>query len=98
MLLSQYAAKNKTDRPPRAVYLREDQLLPGLDRWPADKFSHRSLPQTVWELQDAQDAGGAAETAVPQAAVTAISRHPGPGCATVSGLWDDGYGCTVYLK
>jgi hypothetical protein len=30
--LSQYAAKNKVDHP-RAVYLREDQLVPAVDRW-----------------------------------------------------------------
>ena len=30
--------------------------------------------------------------------VAARSSFPGPGYATVSGLWDDGYGCTVYLK
>ena len=57
MFLSQYAAKNKIDHP-RVVYLREDQLLPNLDRWLAGKFSPRALPQTVRELQDAQDAGG----------------------------------------
>ena len=54
VFLSQYAAKNKTDHP-KAVYLREDQLLPSLDRWLAGKFSPRALPQTVRELQDAQE-------------------------------------------
>lgn len=56
VFLSQYAAKNKIEHP-RAVYLREDQLLPSLDRWLTGKFSPRALPQTVRELQDAQDAG-----------------------------------------
>lgn len=54
VFLSQYAAKNKIDHP-RAVYLREDDLLPGLDRWLAGKFNLGSLPQTIVEL--AQDAG-----------------------------------------
>lgn len=45
VFLSQYAAKNKTDHP-KAVYLREDQLLPSLDRWLAGQFSPHALPQT----------------------------------------------------
>ena len=63
VFLTQYAAKNKIDHP-RAVYLREDQLLPTLDRWLAGKFGPGALPQTVRELQQTQDgeAGNAPDT------------------------------------
>src|SRR6266536_3147238 len=55
------AAKNKIDHP-RAVYLREDQILPSLDHWLARKFDPHALPQTLRELAEAQDtsAGDAA--------------------------------------
>jgi hypothetical protein len=54
VFLSQYAAKNKISHP-RSVYLREDQLLPRLDGWLAQKFSPGALPLTVRELEAAQD-------------------------------------------
>ena len=54
MFLSQYAANDKIDHP-RAVYIREDQLLPALDRWLGDKLSARSLPQLISELEQAND-------------------------------------------
>ena len=41
----------------RAVYLREDQVLPSLDRWLARKFDRHSLPHTLRELAEAQDVG-----------------------------------------
>jgi site-specific DNA recombinase len=56
MFLSQYAAANKIDHP-RAVYLREDQLLPSIDGWLARIFHPEALPRTVRELQEAQGAG-----------------------------------------
>ena len=39
---------------PRAVYLREDHLLPQLDAWLVGLFSPDALPQTVRDLQAAQ--------------------------------------------
>jgi len=56
VFLREYAAANKVDHP-RAVYLREDQILPRLDRWLAGKFSPALLPGTIAELDQAQDAG-----------------------------------------
>jgi site-specific DNA recombinase len=55
VFLSQYAAKNKIDHP-RAVYLREDQLLPSLDHWLGRLFRSDALPRTARELEEAQDA------------------------------------------
>jgi site-specific DNA recombinase len=54
VFLTQYAAKNKIDHP-RAVYLREDQLLPDLDRWITQKFGPHALEQTLRELADAHE-------------------------------------------
>lgn len=56
VFLAQYAVKNRVDHP-RAVYLREDRLLPSLDRWLALKSDAHALPQTLQELAEAQDAG-----------------------------------------
>ena len=53
VFLREYAAKNKIDHP-RAVYLREDQLVPHLDRWLASKFSPALLQGTITELAEAQ--------------------------------------------
>jgi site-specific DNA recombinase len=52
VFLREYAAKNKIDHP-RAVYLREDQLIPHLDRWLATKFSPAQLQRTIIELANA---------------------------------------------
>ena len=54
MFLSQYAAKNKIDHP-RSVYLREDQLVPSLDRWIGQLFHPGALPGTVRDLEQAQE-------------------------------------------
>jgi site-specific DNA recombinase len=54
VFLSQYAAKNKIDHP-RAVYLREDQVLPGLDHWLAGIFHPSELARTVRQLDAAQE-------------------------------------------
>jgi hypothetical protein len=54
VFLNQYAAKNKIDHP-RAVYLREDQLLPSLDHWLGRIFHPDALPRTVQDLEQAQD-------------------------------------------
>jgi site-specific DNA recombinase len=55
VFLNQYAAKNKIDHP-RAVYLREDQLLPSLDHWLGRIFHPDALPHTARELEEGQDA------------------------------------------
>jgi site-specific DNA recombinase len=55
VFLSQYAAKNKVDHP-RAVYLREDQILPSLDHWPGRVFHPDALAHTVRKLEEAQQA------------------------------------------
>jgi site-specific DNA recombinase len=52
MFLSQYAARTKLAHP-RAVYLREDHVVPGLDQWLGGKFSPATLRQTIRELTDA---------------------------------------------
>jgi hypothetical protein len=54
VFLNQYAAKNKIDHP-RAVYLREDQLLPSLDHWLGRIFHPDALPRTMQDLEQAQD-------------------------------------------
>jgi len=54
MFLTQYAAKNKIDHP-RTVYLREDQILPAVDRWLAGRLDARTLPQILRELEQAND-------------------------------------------
>ena len=55
VFLSQYAAKNKVSHP-TSVYLREEQLLPQLDKWLSRKFDPVALPSTVRELEAAQPA------------------------------------------
>ncbi len=62
VFLREYAAKNKIDHP-RAVYLREDQLIPHLDRWLASKFGPAHLPGTIAELDQARDTGQHDQTA-----------------------------------
>jgi site-specific DNA recombinase len=56
MFLSRYAAKNKVDHP-RAVYLREDQLMPSLDHSLAQVLHPDALPHTVRQMEEAQDVG-----------------------------------------
>jgi hypothetical protein len=51
--LSEYAAANKISHP-RAVYLREDQLLLHLDGWLSRKFDPLAFASTVRELEAAQ--------------------------------------------
>ena len=46
MFLSQYAAKDKVSHP-RAVYVREDRIVPGLDDWLAGLFRPGELARTV---------------------------------------------------
>jgi site-specific DNA recombinase len=58
MFLAQYAVANKVSHP-RAVYLREDQILPRLDHWLAQVFSPGALPDTVRQIEQAQDSGQA---------------------------------------
>ena len=55
MFLSQYAAKNKLSHP-RAVYLREGLIVPGLDNWLGRLFRPGQLAHTVRLLKQAQDA------------------------------------------
>jgi len=55
VFLSQYAAKDKVSHP-RAVYLREDRIVPGLDDWLAGLFRPGELARTVRLLEQAQDA------------------------------------------
>lgn len=56
MFLSQYAAANKIDHP-RAVYLREDQVVPGLDDWLVTSLRPDALERTVLAMLDAQQTG-----------------------------------------
>jgi hypothetical protein len=87
IFLDQYAAKNKIDHP-RAVYLREDQILPGLDCWPARKFGPHALPLTLRELAEAKTPaqamrwqrrpGGRSPRAMPSSASTAPPSKQGP--------------------
>ncbi len=66
MFLSQYAARTKLAHP-RAVYLREDHLVPELDRWLGGKFSPAALPQTIRELADAGQAASTVGSLAAQA-------------------------------
>jgi site-specific DNA recombinase len=66
MFLSQYAARTKLAHP-RAVYLREDHLVPELDRWLGGKFSPATLAQTIRELADAGQAASTVGSLAAQA-------------------------------
>jgi len=46
------AAGNDTGHP-RSVYLREDQVLPHLDRWLTRKFSPAAIPATIRKVEQA---------------------------------------------
>jgi site-specific DNA recombinase len=72
MFLSHYAAKNKISHP-RAVYLREGLIVPGLDDWLGGLFRPGQLARTVRLLEQAQDADI-------DDAVTAEARRDIVGC------------------
>ena len=55
MCVPQPVRREEQDRSPRAVYLREDQVLPGLDHWLARVFHPGELARTVRQLDDAQE-------------------------------------------
>jgi len=48
--LNQYAAKNKIDHP-RSVYVREEQLLPELDKWLSRKLNPAAFAAAVREYE-----------------------------------------------
>ena len=51
---TEYALANHTEHPP-SLYLREELIVPSLDRWLLRAFSPAALPQTIQTLVDAQD-------------------------------------------
>jgi site-specific DNA recombinase len=51
---TEYGLANHTNHP-RSVYLREEQLVPTLDRWLLRAFTPSRLPATIAALTDAQD-------------------------------------------
>ena len=53
---TEYALANHTQHP-RSLYVREEQIVPTLDRWLLRAFSPTALPHTVQALVDAQDEG-----------------------------------------
>jgi hypothetical protein len=53
---AEYAVANKVAHP-RNVYLREDAVIPELDRWLLQKFDQNQLSQLVEELVASQDEG-----------------------------------------
>jgi site-specific DNA recombinase len=50
---SEYGLANHTTHP-RSVYLREEQLVPTLDRWLLQAFAPNRLPHTIAAVADAQ--------------------------------------------
>ncbi|MEU7871279.1 recombinase family protein [Dactylosporangium sp. NPDC049140] len=59
---TEYGLANHTTHP-RSVYLREEQLVPALDRWLLRAFAPERLPGTLAALADAQDHGRDSELA-----------------------------------
>jgi site-specific DNA recombinase len=53
---TEYALANHTQHP-RSLYVREEQIVPTLDRWLLRAFSPTALPHTIQALVDAQDEG-----------------------------------------
>jgi site-specific DNA recombinase len=51
---NEYAASNELEHP-RNVYLREDLVVPELDRWLASLFTPAHLPATIKALAEAQE-------------------------------------------
>jgi len=53
---TEYALANHTEHP-RSIYIREELIVPTLDRWLLRAFSPTALPRTIQALVDAQDEG-----------------------------------------
>ena len=70
----------------RNVYVREDAIIPGLDRWLAGKFSPGNLPQLIEELYQAQDTGDDTGTAASQNKITECDRKLNTHRATLEAL------------
>jgi hypothetical protein len=51
---TEYALANHTEHP-RSLYVREELIVPTLDRWLQRAFSPAALPYTIKSLVDAQD-------------------------------------------
>jgi hypothetical protein len=51
---TEYALANHTQHP-RSLYIREELIVPTLDRWLLRAFSPAALPDTIQSLVDAQD-------------------------------------------
>lgn len=51
---TEYGLANHTEHP-RSVYVREELIVPTLDRWLLRAFSAAALPDTIQALADAQD-------------------------------------------
>ncbi len=54
---SEYALANKISHP-RNVYVRETDVLPGLDAWLAEEFAPHRIAETIDDLTAAQHTGG----------------------------------------
>jgi hypothetical protein len=52
---TEYALANHTQHP--SLYIREELIVPTLDRWLLRAFSPTALPHTIQTLVDAQDEG-----------------------------------------
>jgi site-specific DNA recombinase len=51
---TEYGLANHTEHP-RSVYVREELIVPTLDRWLLRAFSPTALPQTIQAIADAQE-------------------------------------------
>ncbi len=51
---TEYALANHTEHP-RSLYVREELIVPALDKWLLRAFSPTALPHTIQTLVDAQD-------------------------------------------
>jgi site-specific DNA recombinase len=69
---AEYARTNKLQHP-RAVYLREAEVMPQLDEWFAWAFRLDRLPATIAELATVQ-----ADEPVPEIDKNSESRSPKP--------------------
>jgi site-specific DNA recombinase len=69
----EYALAGKISHP-RNVYIREDAIIPELDRWLMRKFTPQNLPQLIDELYQAQDTGDDTRTADVQQTIAQCDR------------------------
>lgn len=71
-VLAEYAAANVIDHP-KSVYVREDRILPHLDRWLGQVFDPTNIDDTMAALEEAATSLSAADGASIDAARRAVA-------------------------